>query len=655
MWLVNPRATKSKVGKVFASVDDLPEGPDATYLAVSSEKTIATVRQLAQRDAGGCICFAAGFAEKGGEGVALEAELAEAAGDMALVGPNCYGILDFRTGLHLWTGEILPPYAGPGVAVVSQSGALAEFMSMERRSVPFVIMASVGNQAVVSLEEVAEVLLDDDGVKALGIYVEGLRDIARFSRMAEKAAGKRIPIVAIKVGRSQTGAQVTLGHTSSLAGTPELYDALFERLGVVRVDTLSEFLETLKMLSVVGPLDGPRLGVVTVSGGEAAMIADHAAELGLELPALSEGQVNTLEPELPDFVNVMNPFDSTVGTMGNQDQLALIFDVIGGGEIDVLVSMMESYEDEDAPFTAEMSMMMEQMGIAVRRHRVPGVVVGALPETLPEHVRLRAMEYGMAPLQGLDDMMLAINHAYRYGAFLEETGRIEPGRLSLPPPAAHSGEERVLDEWESKQRLASFGVTIPEGRVVTADEAPDAAEALGFPVVMKVVHAELLHKTELGAVALNLHDRTDVSKALAKLEPVRANVSGRLLVERMVEEAVAEMIVGVKYDPAFGHAVILGAGGILVELISDAVTLLLPTHHRAVEAALDSLRVARLLRGFRGRPDGDREALVQMILAIAALATSERDTLVEVDVNPVMVLPEGRGVVAVDALIRFVE
>ena len=217
MWLVNPRMPEVEVGEVFASIEDLPEGPDATYLAVPSAKAIDAVAQLTAIDAGGCICFAAGFAEKGGEGIELENKLKRAAGDLALVGPNCYGMLDCRTGLHLWSGDKLERLDGPGIGVVSQSGALAEFLAMPRRSVPFASMISVGNQAVVSLEEVAEALVEDDGINVIGIYIEGVKDIARFSRMAAKAAAAHKPVVVIKVGRSKEAAQVTLGHTSSLA------------------------------------------------------------------------------------------------------------------------------------------------------------------------------------------------------------------------------------------------------------------------------------------------------------------------------------------------------------------------------------------------------------------------------------------------------
>ena len=653
IWLVNPRKPESDVGEVFASVEDLPEGPDAVYLAVPSDKAIDTVRRLANRGAGGCVCFAAGFAEKGGDGVVLEAELKRAAGDMALVGPNCYGMLDCRTGLHLWTGDLLERLEGAGIGLVSQSGALAEFLGMPRRSVPFASMVSVGNQAVVALEEVAEVLVDDDGINVIGIYIEGVKDIARFSRMAAKAAAARKPVVVIKVGRSEEAAEVTLGHTSSLAGTPELYDALFKRLGVIRVDTLSQFLETTKLLSILGPLPGRRLAAITVSGGEAAMIADYAAQIGVELPPLSESQVKRLEKSLPDVVNIMNPFDMTVFVFDDIDLLKVSFDTIAAGEVDVVAAMMETYDYAGAPFIEVMDDMTAVYIRAITKNNVKGVVAGALPETFPESIRRPAVEAGIAPMQGLEEMVYAIEVGARFGEFYRSVSSQALDALALPDPPFHSGSVRVLDEWESKQWLAGAGVTIPDGKVVKPDEAAEAAVAIGFPVAMKIVDRALLHKTEVGAVALNLLDQSAVTTALCRFNT--AHCVSQVLVEPMIEDVLAELIVGVKYDEAFGHALVIGAGGVLVELITDRVTLLLPTNREAVVEGLDSLRVSKLLQGFRGNPPGDREAVIDAVLALAAFAMEERDRLVEIDVNPLMVLPQGRGVVAADALVRVCE
>ena len=655
LWQVNPRASAADGKRVFASSADLPCAPDAAYLAISADKSVDAVRELATRRAGGVVCYAAGFAEKGGEGVALQERLAEAAGDLALIGPNCLGLLDYRVGLHLWAGDVQERFAGPGIGLVSQSGALVEFMTMHRRSIPFVSVVSVGNQAVLSLEDVTEAMLDDPGVKAIGLYIEGLRDVAHFSRVAAKALSKRVPLVAIKVGRSEIAARLALGHTSSLAGASELYDALFERLGILVVDSLGDMLETLKLLSVIGPLPGRRFAAITGSGGQAAMIADHAAGLGLTLPPLSQRQVERLRAGLPDYVNLINPLDMTVGTMGNLEQQRLLFDVLAEGDIDVLVAGFDAYDDIDAAFGAEVMMSFEQMAAALGRHQRLGIATSALPETLPAHIRERALEVGIAPLQGSRETLTAMAGAAWYGERQHALQDLDVDTLSLPPPPIQAGPVAALDEAQAKRLLGAAGLVIPEGRCVTPAKAVDAANALGFPVVVKVLDATLPHKSEAGAVALDLRDANSVSAAVERMQGALAAPPERLLVEKMIPDAVAELIVGIEYDEAFGHALVIGAGGILVELLRDSATVLLPTTRACIEDALDRLDVARLLAGFRGRPRGDRTAVITAIEAIADFTLSERDRIVEIDVNPLLVLPEGRGAVAADALVRLRE
>ena len=349
----------------------------------------------------------------------------------------------------------------------------------------------------------------------------------------------------------------------------------------------------------------------------------------------------------------MNPFDMTVFVFEDVELLTVTFDTMAGGDIDVVVSMMETYDYEGAPFTEIMGVMVATFCRVISDKKVCGIVAGALPETLPESVRRPALAAGIAPIQGLEEMVYAVEVGARFGEFFDSMTPDKIAALATPEPPIHTGEPRVLDEWESKQWLARSGVSVPNGQVVTPNEAGETASSIGYPVVLKVVDASLLHKSEAGAVALNLCDKGEVASALSGFA-ARRPVS-KVLVEPMVKNAVAELIIGVKYDEAFGHALVIGAGGVLVELLTDSVTLLLPTHREAVAKGLDSLRIAKLLKGFRGQPPGDREALIDAILAVAGLAIEQRQRLVEIDVNPLMVLPQGQGVVAADALVRICE
>ena len=650
MWYVNPRRPELDGHPVFASVRDLPCAPDCAYVAVSAGRSIEVLAELAARDAGGAVCYAAGFAEKGAEGAALQARLVAAAGDMAVLGPNCYGMLDYRLGLHVWAGERMPRRAGPGIAIVSQSGALAEVLIFEQRDVPIVSVASVGNQAVLGIEDIVDVHLDDPGINAIGVYLEGLRDAPFFSEVAARALKRGVPVVALKSGRSETAARLTLGHTSSLAGEDSLYDAFFERLGIIRVDSLSRMLETLKLLSYAGPLATPRFAAMTISGGGAAMIADYAERYGAVPAPLDAAQLRRLRAAFPDYVNCGNPLDITVGGM-EPPMVAAAADVLAGGDVEFVMTMLDSmgaghYEEINA-------MIMDTVCAALERHGKRGGALGCLPESLAPRTRERALELGLVPMQGLEEAVAAVADAARYGAARRAGAETRREARILEAPPVLPAKRRTLDEAESKAFLRAAGIAVPDSQVVTAGEVASAARALGFPVVLKCVDAAIAHKSEAGAVALGLDDEAALSAALDAMCARLPGGGRRFLVERQVGGAVAELIAGVRHDATFGHALLVGAGGVLVELIEDRRALLLPATRGAIDSAVDSLRVSKLLRGFRGRAPADRTALGDALEALARLAWRERERLYEIDVNPLLVLGEGEGVVAVDALVTL--
>ena len=650
LWQVNPRAPDPS-RHVYESIEALPCPPDAAYLAVSTEKTIETVAQLSQRGAGGCVCYAAGFSEMGGDGIGLQAALVKAAGNMALVGPNCYGLVEYRRRVHLWTGETRVPFDGPGVAIVSQSGALAEFMTMEQRSVPIVSVVSVGNEAVVSLEDVIECLLDDDDIKAIGLYVEGLSDVQRFAQLAIAALQKRKPITVIKVGRSDAGQKITAGHTSSLAGAAELYDALFERLGIAVSYSLSDFLERLKLLCHIGPLAGNRVASVTCSGGQAAMLADRAEFYGLEFPPLSDNSRTLLEEKLPRYVNVMNPLDTTVGPINDREQMRVLFDAMAANTVDVITAALDSYEDEDAPFGDEMIMILEELSAAAQQHSVPGIANSALVEGLPRHMRERALAEGLVPILGSEELLSAISAGVLLGRTRQQLENSGPRALELATPVHLAGETVTLSEHAAKQRISGWGLPVPQGAAVSAQHAISAANDIGYPVVLKALHPTLTHKSDDGAVIGGLYDDAALAGALQEMTARLSVVPDRFLVETFVDDSVAEFIVGVKHDPQFGHAVVIGSGGVLVELLMDSAVLLLPCTRSDIERKLDELQSAPLLAGFRGKPRGDRGALIDCIELVAKRVLNEGHGLVELDLNPVLVRPQGAGVMCVDALL----
>ncbi|QCY11737.1 acetate--CoA ligase family protein [Pseudomonas sp. MPC6] len=655
MWLVNPQHDSLEGVPCVRSVADLPCGPDAVFIATNRELTLTCVAELAARGAGGAICYASGFAETGAQGQALQDQLLKAAGDMALLGPNCYGLLDYLHSSALWPVAHGGKTVEKGVAVLTQSGNFAYNLSMSDRSLPVAYMASVGNQAQLGIAELMDVLLDEPRVTAIGLHLEGLKNVPGFARAAHKALEKGIPIIALKTGVSQIGAELALSHTSSLAGSDVLYDSLFERLGVIRVSGPVSFVETLKAAACGNLPAGNSLIALACSGGDAGLIADYAERNDLSLPKLDESQRIELDQVLPSYANLVNPLDFTTAIWGDREALDKMLDSALRTAADAAVLVLD-YPSEATGERKECDLLLELYCAALSRHGKTGFVTSAFPELLPASARERLHARGVAALQGVEDGLAAWGRIAGYQR--KRLALLALGESALVPlcPQALEGEGQLLDEWQSKQALRAFGLPTPQGVLSTPDEALHAANSLGYPLVLKAVSAELPHKTEAGAVALNLRDPQALSDAL---EQMRARIADyapgvafdQVLLERMATPPLAELIVGIKRETGFGLALVIGAGGILVELLKDSRSLLLPTTDGAIRQALSSLRSAALLQGFRGREAADLEALVAAIRAVADYACENAGQLLELDVNPLLV--GAQGTTAVDALIRL--
>jgi len=658
IWPVNPKYKELAGLPCFPSVEALPEPPDASFIAVPREAAVEVTRALAARGAGGAICYTAGFAEVGPEGAALQQALVEASGDLALVGPNCYGLINYLDGLVLFASGAGGKRVEGGVAFVGQSGNIALTATFNHRSVPFAYVISAGNQAVLGIADYVDALADDPRVSVIALYVEGLTDVPAFARAALKAQANNKPVVVLKVGNSALGVKLALSHTSSLAGDDNIYSALFERLGIIRVPTLPALLETAKLLAVAGHPPGDRLAVFTCSGGDGLMTADEGAVLGLNLPELSPAQVVSLRQQLPNFASISNPLDYNTALWGRHDLLVHCFSTVLGGDYDAGMLAID-FPNDDEKSTNSCNISVAALTEAGKRHGRQVLVTSTLPECLPEAAREAMVRQGVAPMQGLGDALRAFvgaNWQRRRHAEL----RADPLLAAIMSLPQLSDRRQVVGEWEAKQMLAAHGVPVPPARLAAASELAGAAAAIGYPVVLKAARPAIAHKTEAGAVALNLRDEAHVRQAAdAIAQSVRrydpALAVETFLVERQVTGAVAEMIVGVKRDSQFGLVLVVGAGGILVEMVADSAALILPTTRDEVEGAIAGLKVAKLLAGYRGRPAGDMVALVDAVMAAAAFAQAEAARLVELDINPLLVLANGQGVRAVDALVVFGE
>ena len=652
IWPVHPSHALIEGRTVFRRVMDLPAAPDAAFVAVNRHATVAVVADLARLGAGGAVCYASGFleAKDGGE---LEGALLAAAGDMPIIGPNCYGMLNLLDRAALWPDQHGGRPLGAtqrGVAIVTQSSNIAISLTMQQRALPIAFMVTVGNQAQIGVSALADALLDDQRVSALGLHVEAFDSVPGFEALARKARERGVPVVVMKAGRSERGRAATLSHTASIAGSDVGAHAFLRRLGFARVNGIPELLETLKLLHVHGPLDGPRIGVLCCSGGEAGVVADAVEETSLMLPSLAPDHAAAVAATVHPLVTVANPLDYHTFSWGNEAALTEAFTAFAREAFDIAAVVLD-FPRGDLCRTDDWKITQTAFSRAVDAAGVRGAVIATLPENLPEEAAGEMIECGIAPLAGVREALTAIECA----AFLGAAWR-SPEPRPLVNNQTATAEPVLLDEAAAKARLSDDGVPVPDGRTVgNVEGAVAAAESLGGPVALKALG--ISHKTEHGAVRLDIRDPHEVREAAeALLALARDSVaSARLLVERYEVGMVAELIVGISRDPTFGPMLTIGSGGTLVELLADTVTLLVPVTAEEVRDALSTLRCLPILGGYRGGPPADVDAAVDAILAIAQYGADNAERLEELDVNPLGIRPRGDGAVALDALIRIRE
>lgn len=639
IYAVHPKRDELSGVPTLKSPDDIPEAVDAAFIAVKNEPTIDVVRALAAKGCGGAVIYAAGFAETGN--TELQRKLLAAANGMPLMGPNCYGFVNTLSRAALWPDETGLEPVERGVALITQSGNIACNFTMMMRGLPVAAVFSIGNQVDVGMHDMVETLSADPRISAIGLHVEGLPDVAAFAKAASLARQRKVPIVVLKTGRSEQGAKVAMSHTSSLAGADTLYDALFERYGIARMKSVSAFAETLKFLHNGGPIADSRLVSLSCSGGEAALVADMALEKNVSFPPFNAATKPRVAATLNEYVAIDNPLDYHTFIWGQPDKLTATFTEVLKGGFDVGMVIL------DTPTHPKMkpeawATTARAMAAASKATGARAAVVASLSEGMPLPLADELSESGVAPMMGLDDALTAFEAAAFIGRNWARTETL-PDML---PPLTKGSEERIFSESAAKALLKKHGLSVPEGIVCPAEDAVAAAEKLGYPVTLKVSSAAIAHKTEAGGVALNLRTADEVREAAERM----AKLAPDVLVERMVTGAVAELIIGLTSDPQFGTALVVGAGGILTELLKDSVTLILPTTRTEIERALRSLKVWTLVEGFRGK-SGDQQAVFRAVEAVADFANANRGLVEEVDVNPLLVLKD--GAIAVDALIKM--
>jgi acetate---CoA ligase (ADP-forming) len=643
IWPVHPTKTEIMGRKVYKSVDDLPGIPDVAYVGVNRYLTIDIVRELVAKGAGGAVCFAVGFSDVGQEGAELQAQLLEASGDMPLIGPNTYGYLNYLTGAMLWPDQQAGQRADTGVGIITMSSNVGFNLTMQRRGLPIACMLSLGNKMKFQLHDAIRLFAQQPGVTTLGLYLETIPDPKEFEEAVNFARELGKPVVAVKTGRSEVGQKMVVSHTASLAGSDVLVSALFKRLGVARVDSLEAFIEALKVLHILGPLNGGRIGAMSTSGGDLTLVAD-AMGPDLSMPPLSLKVKQRLNTIVHEWVTPSNPFDYQMFNWDDEESMADHFTAFLEEDFDISLCALD-YPREDLCDQSTWGGAERGFVRAVKANNAKGAVLATFADTISEKVAKRLTKDGVVMLSGVDAGVAGIQAAVDVGAAWK--------RPVAPPLLAKVEQKKdnivkVLDEAESKRLLAKNGVSVPLSRVVhSADEAAAAADELGYPIVVKALG--VAHKTDVGGVKLNLGNSDEISAAVMEM----SDISQSYLIEKMVEGVVAELIIGVARDEQFGPYIVVGGGGILVEMMKDSKSLLLPTSREQALQALGQLKCAPLLNGFRGNPPADVNAAADAIMAVAGMVENDPSSIVELDINPLILLGEGQGMVAADALISM--
>ena len=652
---VNPKVDRVGELPCYADVASLPEVPDVAVVLLGAERAHVAVKELAARGCPAAIVLASGYTETGEDGARRQRQLLEAAGPMRLLGPNTIGLVNLTDGIVLSPSGALEMDAFPvgRIGVVSQSGGiLGSLLSRAAaRGIGLSKLIATSNEADLELADFIDHLADDPATQVIALYVETVRNPARFRAACLKAARAGKPVVAFKIGRSEAGAQAAVSHTGAMAGADRTYDALFRQVGVIRAQSFSDLLDVPAALATGRRLRGPRVAVLTSTGGAGTLVSDDLGVAGFETPPPDAATAEALRALQTGSEAVLdrNPIDVTLAGLRPDLLRGAITTLLASPSYDALVVIVGSS-----------SLAMPELMASAIQDCLPGSDKPVLAYVSPHAPAIGAL----LTSRGVPAFAAAESCTAALAGMLRARGFTAPGSDAVASPVTASIEDLPrgsLDEAQAKQCFARFGVPCAAERVVaTPAEAEDAAMALGGRVALKILSAQITHKSDVGGVAIGQTVETIGLRLVQMAGDVETRTGvqpTRFLVQQMVGGGT-ELILGLHRD-ALGTAVLLGMGGVTAELFQDTTLRLLP-HDGDTLGALsrtDALSMAQelktwpLLDGFRGRPKADVDALVDAIVAFSALAARLGDRLVEAEINPLFVLPKGEGVRAADGVL----
>lgn len=649
IYPINPNRAEVQGVKAYPNLASLPEAPDLAIVMVPGESAVAAVADCAARGVRLTICMASGFGETGPEGKAAEqAMVAHArARGMRLVGPNSQGLVNFGTGAVASFSTMFlesEPADGP-VAIISQSGATSAVVYglLRARGIGVRHCHATGNDADVSVAELARAVIEDDGVKLLLLYLEAIPDPAMLAEVAERARQRGVPIVALKTGRTAQGQRAASSHTGALANEDRTVDAFLAQHGIWRARDMLGLVSAAEMYLKGWRPEGRRLVAISNSGASCVMAADLASEIGMPLAVFAEATRRALAAVLPGFATTSNPIDITAALLSNGRLFGAILPIVASDPAAdlFLIAIPVAGQGYDVEAFAR-----DTAGFAAATGKPVAV---AAPQAMVAD-RFRAA--GIPTFAGETEAVLALDQLARHWALLRRPAPPPLPRLAVDVPA---GRGRFLNEAESLALLAAHGLPVVPHRLCRSEsEARIAFRDLGSPVAVKACSVDVPHKSELGLVALNLVSEAAVVEAFAaqsaKLEEIDAEPDGIIIAA--MAEGQREMVLGARLDPVFGPVVMIGDGGKYVEALPDIELLLPPFSPEDARDAILRLRIAPILKGVRGEAAADIDALARAMLRLGAIIAGAKGRIASIDINPVLVGAAGQGLIIVDALIE---
>ena len=623
--------------KYFKDLEEVPIEIDASFVGVNRNITIEVIKKLNDLNAGGAVCFASGFLEaeddKQGSGK-LQKSLIEAAGDMPILGPNCYGFINYLDRSLLWPDQHGGKAVDRGVAILTQSSNLAINITMQTRGLPISYIMSVGNQASLGFPEIGIYLLSDPRVTALGLHIEGIGDVRAFEELATKARKLGKSIVVLKVGKSAEARKAAQSHTASLAGNAQGAKSLFKRLGISEVDRLEVLLDTLKIFHLNGPLFSKNVRSLSCSGGEASLVSDLAQEYGIQFPKLEKENISELRSVLGEMVALSNPLDYHTYIWGDVEAMASTFIAMMRGHEGITIIIVDFPRNDNCDPSAWNCVITAAKKAKIVEDK-PLALVSTLSENIPEQVSFKLLESNIITLHGLDTALAAIS------ASSSNQKPMNPKPIFLSNP---TGKSTLVDEYVAKKSLEKYGLKIPKTEKCLLSDAHFVSDQIGYPVVLKALGSA--HKSEMGEVVLNLENKKAVKNASKKIS--KKNV----IIEKMIDDTIVELLIGIVHDPAHGVLLTIGAGGILTEILSDTSSLLLPSSEDDVLECFNQLKISKIAKGYRGFSGVDVNQIVDAIMKIQEFVLDNRDKVFEIEINPLLVTSS--EVIVADALIRKV-